>query len=582
MGETTSAPAGEPPAAGVDPVAPPALGLSGLRLDELLTEMQERLAEIVLSRDKLHGLLDAVVAVGAGLELPATLRQIVTAAATLADARYAALGVIGDDKLLREFIVTGIDQATQEKIGPLPSGRGVLGTLIREPHPIRLADIANHPDSYGFPPNHPPMRTFLGVPIRVRDEVFGNLYLTEKRGGQFTADDEVVVQALAAAAGVAIENAGLFEQTRHRQRWLEASSQITTALLSGTDPEEVLPQIAGRAKDLLDADSTAIALADPDDPDNTLVVTVAAGANAAQLRGSRIPVDGSIAGRVYRTGTTERSSIPDPTSVASLPPGTGDGPRLYVPLGTAGTGLGVLIALNQAGGSEFSAESVAVTAAFAGQAALALQLADAQRAQQQLAVYADRDRIARDLHDRVVQRLFATGMLLDSILPQTRNPDLQAKLHRAVDDLDHTIREIRATIFALMAAPDEAHRGLWQRLAAAVEQTTSGTGLNPSMQVTGPVDALVPDDIAEHAIAVVREAVSNIIRHAKAGTAAVAVSAGDTLRIEVTDDGIGPPPPGRRSGLKNLASRATELGGTLRTDPAPGGGTQLVWEVPLT
>ncbi|HVQ89711.1 MAG TPA: GAF domain-containing protein [Mycobacteriales bacterium] len=586
MGE----PVREPGPAGADPagvvpsgelISATALRLSGLRLDELLSEVQERLAEIVGSRDQLHGLLDAVVAVGAGLELPATLRQIVVAAARLADARYVALGVIGDDQRLREFIVTGIDERTREKIGPLPSGRGVLGTLIRDPRPIRLTDISAHPDSYGFPPNHPPMQSFLGVPIRVRDEVFGNLYLTEKRGGQFTDDDEVVVQALAAAAGVAIENARLFDETRRRQRWLEASGEITTALLSGTDPEEVLPRIAGWARELLGAHATAIALADPDRPDESLVITVAAGADAERLRGMRLPVDGTITGRVYRAGVAER--IADARSQAKGPlPAAGYGPALFVPLGGPDTALGTLIALNLPGEHEFSPESVPLTAAFAGQAALALQLADAQRAQQQLAVYSDRDRIARDLHDRVVQRLFATGMLLDSVLPQVRSAELQGKLHRAVDDLDHTIREIRATIFALMAAPDEAHRGLWQRIAAAVEQIASGTGLSPSMQVDGPVDALVPDDIAEHAIAVVREAVSNVVRHAEASTASVIVSStGETLRIEVSDNGIGPPPPGRRSGLANMTSRATELGGTLHLDPAPDGGTQLVWEVPL-
>lgn len=568
------------PAGGSPDPAPSRLWLSGLRLDDLLAEVQVRLTDLMVSRDHLHGLLDAVVAVGAGLDLAATLRQIVTAAATLADARYAALGVISEDKIqLREFITTGIDEPTRHKIGSLPSGRGVLGTLIRDPHPIRLADIANHPDSYGFPPNHPPMRTFLGVPIRVRDEVFGNLYLTEKRGGDFTADDEVLVRALAAAAGVAIENAGLFDQTRRRQRWLEASAEITTALLSGRDPEEVLPRIADSAKELLDADSTAIALADPDRSGETLVITVAAGHDADRLRGTRLPAEGSITGQVYRTGVSERLRNGEHPTVPL--PVTGDGPAVFVPLGGPGTALGTLIARNRPGGAEFSSESLTVITAFAGQAALALQLADAQRAQRQLAVYADRDRIARDLHDRVVQRLFATGMLLDSVLPQVRGADLQAKLHRAVDDLDHTIREIRATIFALMAAPDEAHRGLWQRLAAVVEQTTAGTGLSPSMQVNGPVDALVPDDIGEHAIAVMREALSNVVRHAKASTASVAVSAGDSLRIEVRDNGIGPPAPGRRSGLNNLAGRATELGGTLTLDPAPGGGTQLVWEVPL-
>jgi signal transduction histidine kinase len=569
------------------PAAPAAhasspLHLSGLRLDELLAELRDRLAEIVASRDRLHGLLDAVVAVGAGLELPVTLRQIVEAAAALADARYAALGVIGPDKSLVEFVNTGIDEATRRRIGHLPSGRGVLGTLIRDPRPIRLADIADHPDSYGFPPHHPPMHTFLGVPVRLRDEVFGNLYLTEKRTGEFTAEDEVVVQALAAAAGVAIENARLFEQTRRRQRWLEASGEITTALLSGADPEEVLPRIAALARELAEADSTALALPDPTAPDEALVVTVAVGADAAELRGARLAVDGSAAGRVYRTGLPERiADITDLSAWPTFPPAAAYGPALLVPLGGAGTTLGTLIALNRLGNAEFGEEAVAITGTFAGQAALALQLADAQRAQRQLAVYADRDRIGRDLHDHVIQRLFATGMLLDSMLPQVASEDVRGKLHRAVDDLDHTIREIRTTIFALMSPPETARRGLWQRIAAVVEQITAGTGLSPYMRVTGPIDALVPDELGEHAIAVVREAMSNVVRHAKAATASVAVTAGDSLRIEVVDDGVGVTGSGRRSGLANLASRAAELGGTFEVGAAGAGGTRLVWEVPL-
>jgi signal transduction histidine kinase len=574
--------------AGHDQPGPVRLTLSGLRLDELLTEVQERLTEIVASRDRLHALLDAVVAIGSGLELPATLRQIVQAAVTLADARYAALGVIGPDhRSLVEFVYTGIDEAARRRIGSLPTGRGVLGTLIHDPHPVRLADIADHPDSYGFPPNHPPMRTFLGVPVRLRDEVFGNLYLTEKRGGgRFTADDEVVVQALAAAAGVAIENARLFQQTRRRQRWLEASAEITTALLSGADPEQVLPQIAARAGELAGADSTVIALPDPAAAGDRLVVTVAVGDRADELRGTVLPVDGDSApSRVFRSGTVE--STPDindgPAPAPAFPLAPTHGPALFVPLGGGGTVLGTLIAFNRLGGPEFTAEAAAVTAAFAGQAALALQLAQAQRAQRQLAVYADRDRIARDLHDHVIQRLFATGMLLESGVRQAAAvPALQKKLHAAVDDLDHTIKEIRASIFALQAPPEDVDRSLGQRLVAVVEQTTAGTGLSPSIQVTGPVDALVPDDVADHALAVLREALSNVVRHANAGAASVAVAAGDTLRVEVVDDGVGLPDTGRRSGLANLAGRAEQLGGTLHTGPAAGGGTRLVWEIPLT
>jgi signal transduction histidine kinase len=553
-------------------------GLSSLRLNELLHEVTDRLAEIAASRDQLHGLLDAVVGVASGLELPATLRRIVAAAVALVDAEYGALGVIGPDRSLDQFVSTGIDEATRQRIGHLPEGHGLLGLLIDDPRPVRLHRIDEHRASYGFPPNHPPMNTFLGVPVRVRDEVFGNLYLTEKRGGDFTADDEVVVQALAAAAGVAIENARLFEQTRRRQRWLEASNEIRAALLSGTDADEALLLVAARARELAGADAVLLLLPDPVAAGERLVVTVADGSDAADLRGARTPIDGSVTGRVYAGGQAE--------VVADIADGepafaghAGYGPALVLPLGGPQE-TGVLVVANRVGAAAFSPEATELTAAFAGQAALALRLAEAQRAQAQLALYADRDRIARDLHDQVIQRLFATGMALQSITRQVPAP-LQAKLHRAVDDLDHSIGDIRATIYGLQAAADDA-QALRQQIVAVVEAVTGGSELELDLHVAGPVDTVVSADVSGHALAVLREALTNVVRHAKATTVAVSVAATDRLRIQVTDDGIGIPDGGRRSGLANLADRAARLGGTFQTGPdRHGAGTQLSWEVPL-
>ena len=222
--------------------------LSQLRLRELLTEVQDRVEQIVKGRDRLDGLVEAMLVVTSGLELDATLRTIVHTAIELVDARYGALGVRGSDHELVEFIYEGIDEATRELIGPLPEGRGVLGVLIDDPKPIRLDQILGHPASVGFPPNHPPMRTFLGVPVRIRDEVFGNLYLTEKADGQpFSEDDEVLVQALAAAAGIAIDNARLYQQSQARQTWIEATRDIGTEMLSGVDPATVFRLIADKA-----------------------------------------------------------------------------------------------------------------------------------------------------------------------------------------------------------------------------------------------------------------------------------------------------------------------------------------------
>jgi signal transduction histidine kinase len=557
----------------------PSSGLSSLRLNELLHEVTDRLAEISSSRDQLHGLLDAVVGVASGLELPATLRRIVTAAVALVDAEYGALGVIGADRSLEQFVYTGIDEATRQRIGHLPEGHGILGLLIDDPRPVRLHRIDEHAASYGFPPNHPPMNTFLGVPVRVRDEVFGNLYLTEKRGGDFTADDEMVVQALAAAAGVAIENARLFEQTRRRQRWLEASNEIRAALLSGADTDEALLLVAARARELADADAVLLLLPDAAAPTERLVVAVADGSDAADLRGVHTPIEGSITGRVYAGGQAE--AVADITDGEPAFAGqAGYGPAVVLPLGGPAE-TGVLVVANRVGAAAFSAEAVELTAAFAGHAALALRLADAQRAQAQLALYADRDRIARDLHDQVIQRLFATGMALQSITRQVPAA-VQAKLHRAVDDLDHSIGDIRATIYALQAADDEP-QPMRQQIVAVVDAVTGGSELELDLHVAGPVDTVVSAEVAGHALAVLREAMTNVVRHAKATTVAVSVAAAtDRLRIQVIDDGIGMPNGGRRSGLANLADRAARLGGTFQIGPdRHGSGTHLSWEVPL-
>jgi signal transduction histidine kinase len=552
--------------------------LSGLRLNELLHEVTERLEEIAASQDKLHGLLDAVVGVAGGLELPATLRRIVEAAVRLVDAQFGALGVIGADRSLDQFVYTGIDESLRQRIGHLPEGHGILGLLIEAPEPVRLHRISDHPASFGFPPHHPPMNTFLGVPVRVRDEVFGNLYLTEKRGGDFTADDEAVVQALAAAAGVAIENARLFEQTRRRQRWLEASNEIRAAVLSGTGQDQVVVLVAARARELSGADCALLVRPDPADPEEWLVVTVADGAEAATLHGARTPIEGSVAGRVLQTGVAEQI-----LDVAAEEPlfahAPGFGPALVAPLGGADAG-GILIAANHAGGQTFGPDATELTVALASQVALTLQLAEARQAQHQLELYADRDRIARDLHDQVIQRLFATGMSLESLVRQV--PDTaRPRLHRAVDDLDQSIRDIRGTIYALQAPPD-ATVGLRQRLVTIAEEVAGGSGLGLDIRVSGPLDTTVPAEIGEHAAAVLREAMTNVVRHAHATAVTVTIVASDRLRLEVVDDGTGIPAGGRRSGLANMADRAAKLGGEFTAGrSAAGQGTCLGWDVPL-
>ncbi|MFS0900588.1 GAF domain-containing sensor histidine kinase [Mycolicibacterium litorale] len=544
--------------------------LSQLRLRELLTEVQDRIEQIVEGRDRLDGLVEAMLVVTAGLELDVTLRTIVQTAIQLVDARYGALGVRGHSHELVEFVYEGIDDETRELIGHLPEGRGVLGVLIDDPHPIRVDDIRHHSASVGFPPNHPPMRTFLGVPVRIRDEVFGNLYLTDKVGGQpFSEDDEVLVQALAAAAGIAIDNARLYEQAQARQAWIAATRDIATEMLSGANPATVFRGVVERALSLTGADGTLVAVpGDADAPDELTVVEAAGVLSAAD---HTVVPDESPIGRAFR----DRA----PARLDHLAVGTTEyGPALVLPMRAADTVAGVLVAVRPPGGRRFTPEQLDVAVTFADQVALAWQLATSQRRMQKLEILTDRDRIARDLHDHVIQRLFAVGLSLQGTLARVRDADVQQRLAGNVDDLQAVIQEIRTAIFDLHGGAPGATR-LRQRLDEAIAQF-AGAGLHTTTRFVGPL-SVVDATLADHAEAVVREAVSNAVRHAKASELTVRVSVADDLCVEVADDGRGIDEPVTESGLRNLRARAEAAGGGLTVEKRDGGGTLLRWCVPL-
>ncbi len=554
--------------------------LPQLQLDDLLSELQSRLATARSTRDRVHALLEAVVSIGSELDLDAVLRRITEAATTLVDARYGALGVIGEEgERLVQFFTVGVTDEEIAAMGHWPHGHGILGLLIKDPRPLRLADLGEHPESYGFPANHPPMRTFLGVPIRVRDEVFGNLYLTEKEGGgEFEDEDEAVVTALATAAGVAIENARLYEEARRRERWLEASAEISTALLSGVALHDVTTLVARRAHEIAGAAFAAVALADDDR--EGFVVEAADGEDADLLTGIRLPVGHSIAGKAYNDGVAFR--VPDGAEAAreaGVPMELRIGPLLVVPLGVGASARGVIAVANPPGGAAFSDVAQRVLEAFAGQAAVALELADRRRDVERLAVLEDRDRIAKDLHDTVIQRLFATAMTLMSAVKITEKRDVAVRVQRAVDDLDDTIRQIRSSIFALQTAPDD--ESLRSRVHAIADAAAENLGFAPSVRLDGLLDTEVDDAGGEQLLAVLQEALSNVARHARATETTVVITVGDDLTLRVEDDGVGIPEGGRRSGLRNLRERAESRGGTFSTRPREGGGTILVWRVPL-
>jgi signal transduction histidine kinase len=567
-----------------------ALGLPDLRLDQLLGELQSRLDAARGTRDRVHSLLEAVLTVGRELDLDQALQQIVESAVSLVDARYGALGVIGEDAMLAKFLTTGMTPEQVERIGPFPTGHGILGELIRHPEPLRLRDIAEHAASVGFPANHPPMHSFLGVPIRVRGEVFGNLYLTEKRGGgQFDAEDESVLQTLAVAAGVAIDNARLYREARLRERWLTASGEITSRLLSGASEHDVLAELVQASLGLVEADLGVIALALPTATGVELAVQLAEGVGAEDHRGLLLPLEGTFMGAAFtaQAPLTSHDVANDARITAGPPRWQGLGAAVAVPMGSGPEGpRGVLMLARRAGLYPFSAADVAPLKSFADQAALALELAARRSDAEQLALLEDHDRIARDLHDLAIQRIFATGMTLQSAQRFITHPQAADRVGRAVEDLDETVKIIRTSIFGLRSrASAQESAGLRSRLVDVVSRFIPTFGFTPSLRLEGLLDTDVSPEIAEDVLAVVEEALSNASRHAAAK--AIEVSAKVTggtapeVVVTVTDNGVGLPEGGRRSGLVNLAERATKNGGTLETETPAGGGTRLVWRVPV-
>ena len=534
-------------------------------------------------------LLDAVVTMAADLTLDELLERIVEVAADLADARYVALGVVAaggeqSERRLQTFITYGLTPAQRAAIGDLPQGHGLLGLLIDRPEALRLHDIASHAASFGFPPHHPPMHSFLGVPVRIRDKVFGNLYLTEKRdGSDFSDDDEQIVAALAAAAGVAIENARLHDEAARRERWLDAAAEITSVLLQPGAEDTALQVVADRARMVAQADAAWV-VAGPDDAHLTLQVV--SGFPADPVRMAGLDLSRSLARSVVISAmpiaVEDVEADARATNVGrelGWPP---LGPAIVVPLrSSAGVHGVVALAWLRERSAEWSLVDPALPTRFAEQAALALHISTARRDQQRLALFEDRDRIARDLHDLVIQRLFAVGLSLQATALRLADtdPEVGEKLDAAVDDLDTTIRDIRRTIFALGSMESDAD--LQSAVVDVVERARAALKFRPSLRLDGPVRTVVDDDLVPDVLAVLTEALSNAARHAAASSVAVELSVGDGLLLRVADDGRGMAAEVAESGLSNMRRRAEARGGRLAIDSSPGFGTTLSWWVPL-
>lgn len=541
-------------------------------------EVRTRLEAALSARDRAHSLLEAVLAIGSDLDLTAILRNLADTAANLVDAKYAGLGVLDDEGQFSEFIHIGLSDAEARRVSQFPKGTGVLAVPTTEHRALRLNDLHTHPSFHGFPEGHPAMTTFLGVPIQVRGEVFGNLYLAEKnKGGQFDEEDEATVTALATAAGVAIENARLFEETRLRERWLSASTEITTRLLSGDATEDVLEYLARQAREMVDADIAVVLLPDP--KGHELVAEIADGPLATEVVRTRLSVADTLGGTVYRNG--EAMTVPDLRQIhCPMLSHRGFRPGMLVPLGTPAHTRGVLLLAKSGSRAPFNDATRRMLDAFAGQAAVALELAEARQDAERLVVLEDRDRIAKDLHDVVIQRLFASAMTLVSTLRLVNDAEAGERVQRTIDDLDETIREIRSTVFALRQPDTHDAGSLRGRILASVENAAETLGFRPGVRFDGPIDTAISAETGDQLLAVLKEALSNIARHARATEAHVSVSVDTRLTLGITDNGVGIAGHRPGSGLRNMSERARALGGECAVEPGETCGTVLRWAVP--
>jgi signal transduction histidine kinase len=555
--------------------------LSGMRLSELIAEVQERLTSVARVQARVQNLLDAFLSVATGLDLPSTLRRIVESASDLVDARYGALGVLRQGGGgLAAFIHVGIDEKLAARMGHLPEGKGVLGQLISEPHPLRIPDLGRHPSSVGFPPHHPPMKSFLGVPVLVRGEVFGNLYMTEKRHGQFTAEDEAVLSALAGAAGIAIDNARLYEESELRRRWLAAVADVRAVLLETPSAADALTLIAERIADLTQADATWL-LMGPQPETGAYTMSAQSGEGLNDLTGARFaPGDSPVLDALDQAGgvvTMDLSGMVYETRN----PHIDWGPCLAIPLRGTHSDNAVVIAARKVGADPFDRSITPLVTAFADQASVALDMAARQRLARQLDVYEDRDRIARDLHDHVIQRVFAAGLALQSVLPRVADAEARSRVGSVVRQLDDTVRDIRTTIFDLQTADGADANGSVRRRLLDIVNETAGGVLKPTVRMSGAIDTLVTGELAADVEAVVREGVSNAARHSGGGHVTVTLDVADEVVVEIVDDGRGIDPQAARSGLRNLEQRAGGHGGQAAVEALPDGGTRLRWSAPL-
>jgi signal transduction histidine kinase len=545
-------------------------------LDRALDDLVHRAKSVLATQGRLRALLRANRAVVEHRDLPTVLRRIIESAVELVGAQYGALGVVSPQGGLEQFITVGMSDEVVARIGHLPEGHGLLGALIDHPHNIRLPKLADDPRSIGFPAGHPSMDSFLGVPITVRGVVYGNLYLSNQATGEFSEDDEQLVTALAATAGIAIENARLFAETHRRQAWSAASAEVTATLLSSESSGSISTVIT-RILDLAEADIAWMLL--PTGAPSEYTIERARGLDSAALEGSTLAAASALGGML---DAQHPQLIDDAGSSAiTLTDGRRAGPMMVLPLAGAATPHGLLLVGRLAHSRRFSAADLEMAADFAGQASIALTLRAARADRQRMDLLEDRGRIARDLHDHVIQQLFATGLDLHRVATMSGSATVATHILTAVGNIDASIAQIRTAIFALTVQDNDPRDSMRHQLIDLVNEVSAGFTSTPAVSFTGPVDLMVTDDLAADVLAVTREGLSNIVKHASARSTAIELAVIDGgVRLVISDDGVGITGSARRSGIANLEARARRRGGGLLVD-SEGMGTTLTWHVPF-
>jgi signal transduction histidine kinase len=544
-----------------------------------------------LAEKELHQLLEVGRTLVADLELESVLQRVLETARELTGARYAAVGILdGRKEELERFLFVGIDEETRRLIGPLPRGHGVLGELIRRPEPLRLHDVTQHPRSYGFPPGHPPMTSFLGVPILIRGEAFGNLYLTDKAQGDFDDGDEQATVILAEWAAVAIGNAHLYQDVERRRgelervvRGLEATAAIARAVGFETDLERVLELIVKRGRALIDARSLLVLL---EQAGGRLQVAACAGECAEGVGEATIAGDGTLAGSVLFAGASERvPRLSDRVGHGLEPIAGGATSAIVVPLGFRERARGVLIALDRTQGSPvFDRDDEHLLTSYGASAAIAIATAQSveadRRRHSMRASEAERRRWARELHDETLQELGGLKVLLESARMANRPELLEDAVGKAVEQLQMSIGGLQALITELRpAALDQL--GVKPALEALVSRTTATSGLEISARIELASDAgrqRLSGEIESTIYRLVQEALTNVVKHAGAERAWIDVSEDERqVTVSVRDDGSGfdPDEPGDGFGLVGMRERAALVNGRLLIDSTPGQGTTV-------